>query len=262
MVAERTPKPWHPRAFLLLPAAFNVANVAGPILSGILSEPLENFPHLFAAGSTFGGPDGIQWMKKYPYALPNLLCTVLLLAEALLVHICLEETLKGKRRFEPVRFIQETYANMKDAKAHGYRKLQEVQREGLLSTSERNGSLELERLHSNGEKADSAPATQRLSFRRSGHCSVLQSSTSTWALSPTSGSYSLPLLARSSPKTRLRTMIPLHTARSSSPLVLPSRHPRSVSQWPSSASLEWLCNSFYTHGRTRVSVSCAVSAAL
>lgn len=166
MVAERTPKPWHPRAFLLLPAAFNVANVAGPILSGILAEPLENFPHLFAEGSTFGGAEGIQWMKKYPYALPNLLCTVLLLAEALLVHYCLDETLKGKRRFEPIRFIQETYANLKDGKAHGYRKLQEVQREGLLSSSERHASLELERLHSNGEKADSTPIIQRLSFKR------------------------------------------------------------------------------------------------
>jgi len=166
MVAERTPKPWHPRAFLLLPAAFNVANVAGPILSGILSEPLENFPHLFAEGSTFGGPDGVQWMKKYPYALPNLLCTVLLLAEALLVHYGLDETLKGKRRFEPIRFLREAYANIKDAKSHGYRKLQEVQREGLLSTSERQGSLELERLHSNGEKADPTPVVQRLAFRR------------------------------------------------------------------------------------------------
>lgn len=166
MVAERTPKPWHPRAFLLLPAAFNVANVAGPILSGILSEPLENFPNLFAEGSTFGGADGIQWMKKYPYALPNLLCTVLLLAEALLVHYGLDETLKGKRRFEPIRFVQETYANMKDAKAHGYRKLQAVQREGLLSNTERNGSLELERLHSNGEKTDPTPIIQRLPFRR------------------------------------------------------------------------------------------------
>jgi MFS family permease len=166
MVAERTPKPWHPRAFLLLPAAFNVANVAGPILSGILSEPLENFPHLFAEGSTFGGPDGVKWMKKYPYALPNLLCTVLLLAEAVLVHYGLDETLKGKRRFEPIRFLRETYANFKDAKAHGYRRLQEVQREGLLSTSERNGSLELERLHSNGEKADSTPIVQRLAFKR------------------------------------------------------------------------------------------------
>ena len=30
MVAECTDKRWHPRAFLLLPAAFNVANVLGP----------------------------------------------------------------------------------------------------------------------------------------------------------------------------------------------------------------------------------------
>jgi MFS family permease len=152
MVAERTPKPWHPRAFLLLPAAFNVANVAGPILSGILSEPLENFPHLFAEGSTFGGPDGVKWMKKYPYALPNLLCTVLLLAEAVLVHYGLDETLKGKRRFEPIRFLRETYANFKDAKAHGYRKLQEVYfgaqrlpRAGTLAFKRRKGRLDAHR---------------------------------------------------------------------------------------------------------------------
>ncbi|KAM0718403.1 hypothetical protein Q7P37_005473 [Cladosporium fusiforme] len=166
MVAERTPKPWHPRAFLLLPAAFNVANVAGPMLSGILSEPLKNFPHLFAEGSTFGGTDGVQWMSKYPYALPNLLCTVLLLAEALLVHYGLDETLKGKRPFEPMRFLRETYGSFKNAKAHGYRRVPETQREGLLSNDERNRSLELERLHSNGEKVEARPAIQRLSFKR------------------------------------------------------------------------------------------------
>lgn len=166
MVAECTPKPWHPRAFLLLPAAFNVANVAGPILSGVLSEPLENFPRLFGEGSTFGGPDGVQWMKTYPYALPNLLCTVLLLLEAVLVHYGLDETLKGKRPFEPINFLRDTYAKFQHAKAHGYRQTQEWQCEGLLSTSERNGSLELERLHSNGEKAEPQPAVQRLAFRR------------------------------------------------------------------------------------------------
>ena len=33
MVAESVDKRWHPRAFLLLPAAFNVANVLGPSMS-------------------------------------------------------------------------------------------------------------------------------------------------------------------------------------------------------------------------------------
>ena len=37
MVAECVDKRWHPRAFLLLPAAFNVANVAGP--STFVSNP-------------------------------------------------------------------------------------------------------------------------------------------------------------------------------------------------------------------------------
>lgn len=166
MVAERTPKPWHPRAFLLLPAAFNVANVAGPMLSGVLSEPVKNLPHLFGENSTFGGAEGVQWMSKYPYALPNLLCTVLLLAEAVVVHFGLDETLKGKRPFEPVRLLRETYASFQNAKAHGYRKVQETQREGLLSSTERTASLELDRLHSNGEKAEPRPAIQRLAFKR------------------------------------------------------------------------------------------------
>jgi len=38
MVAECVDKRWHPRAFLLLPAAFNVANVAGPSIQTTITH--------------------------------------------------------------------------------------------------------------------------------------------------------------------------------------------------------------------------------
>ena len=168
MVAEVTPKPWHPRAFLLLPAAFNIANVAGPILAGLLVDPVENLPNLFGPGSTFGGAEGSWWMKAYPFAVANLLSTTLLFAEAALVHYGLEETLKGKRplelsRIDPVRAVRRLYDSVMSARNKGYRLVQETQRQGLLSSD--RTSLELDRLASNGEKADSRPI-QRLSFRR------------------------------------------------------------------------------------------------
>ncbi|KAK5134551.1 hypothetical protein LTR08_006336 [Meristemomyces frigidus] len=168
MVAEVTPKAWHPRAFLLLPAAFNIANVAGPILAGLLVDPVENLPNLFGPGSTFGGTDGSWWMKAYPFAVANLLSTTLLFAEAVLVHYGLEETLKGKRplqlsRFDPVQGVRTLYNSIVHAKNQGYRFVQETQRQGLLSSD--RTSLELDRLASNGEKADARPV-QRLPFRR------------------------------------------------------------------------------------------------
>lgn len=173
MVAEVTPKPWHARAFLLLPAAFNVANVAGPILSGLLAEPFESFPKLFGPGGTFGGQDGVLWMQKYPYAVCNLLSTVLLLLEAVLVHYGLEETLKGAHPVSlsnPIQLFKELYQSFTNAKAQGYRKLQDFQhREGLLSNNHNNedNNLELDRLHSNGEKHDpNLHAPPRLPFRR------------------------------------------------------------------------------------------------
>lgn len=168
MVAERTPKPWHPRAFLLLPAAFNVANVAGPLLSGMLVEPVKSFPKLFGPNSTYGGANGVAWMEKYPYALANLISTALLFAEALLVHFFLEETLQGKRpmelsRFDPIAFVRGVYEQVMNAKNSGYRLINQSQRQGLLS-GERS-SFEMDRLASNGEKAEQRPP-QVLPFRR------------------------------------------------------------------------------------------------
>ncbi|KAK3071323.1 hypothetical protein LTR53_008828 [Teratosphaeriaceae sp. CCFEE 6253] len=169
MVAERTPKPWHPRAFLLLPAAFNIANVAGPILSGLLVNPVSSFPEYFGPDSTFGGADGVGWMRTYPYALANLISTILLFSEAIIVHLFLEETLKGKRpmqlsRLNPIQAARDLYAQLVRAKESGYRLVQQTQRQGLLSNPDRS-SIELDRVAVTGEKGEPRP-TQRLPFRR------------------------------------------------------------------------------------------------
>lgn len=169
MVAECTPKPWHPRAFLLLPAAFNIANVLGPILSGLLVDPYVNLPNLFGPGSTFGGREGVGWMKSYPYALANLMSTVLLFAEAIIVHYGLNETLKGKRpmalsKLDPVKVVRNVYEWVVNAKHRGYRLVQETQRQGLLTHQDR-GSMEMDRLAATGEKIEQRPV-QRLPFRR------------------------------------------------------------------------------------------------
>ncbi|EMD88566.1 hypothetical protein COCHEDRAFT_1196540 [Bipolaris maydis C5] len=42
------------------------------MISGILADPVANYPSLFGPESTFGGKHGVQWMMRYPYALPNL----------------------------------------------------------------------------------------------------------------------------------------------------------------------------------------------
>jgi MFS family permease len=177
MVAERTDKRWHPRAFLLLPAAFNVANVLGPILSGLLSDPVAAYPHLFGPNSTFGGAEGIPWMEKYPYAAPNLLCSLLLVVEALLCTLFLDETLKGfteveLRTFDPVRIAKGIWNRLYQVKNKGYKLVGEtaLARRGLLSGRE-DGSIELDRIADAQEErerqnSDAPRPMQRLPFRR------------------------------------------------------------------------------------------------
>ncbi|EMD00555.1 hypothetical protein BAUCODRAFT_61638 [Baudoinia panamericana UAMH 10762] len=169
MVAEITPKPWHPRAFLLLPAAFNVANVLGPILAGLLVDPVGSFPHLFGPGSGFGGATGVRWLVAYPYALANLLCSVLLFVEALLVHYALDETLKTHRplqvsEWNPVRVMRHAYESMVEAKNRGYRLIQDAQRQSLLSDHD-TSSTEMDGLGPTDAKLEPR-SPQTLPFRR------------------------------------------------------------------------------------------------
>jgi len=96
-LAESTEKIYHSRTFLLLPLAWNIANIFGPLFGGLLSDPVFNYPGLFGDHSTFGGAHGVSWLKKFPYALPNLFCALVLFADALLVWVGLRETLAARK---------------------------------------------------------------------------------------------------------------------------------------------------------------------
>ena len=79
------------RAFLLLPMCFNVGVIIGPVLGGVLADPEGTYPDVFGPGTALGGADGVWWMKRWPYALPNMLSAIFLLCSATGVILGLEE---------------------------------------------------------------------------------------------------------------------------------------------------------------------------
>ncbi|KAL4887971.1 hypothetical protein BDV59DRAFT_196861 [Aspergillus ambiguus] len=85
-------KKYQSRAFLLLPMCFNIGVIIGPVLGGMLADPIKNYPHLFGPGSVFGGEDGVGWMQRWPFALPNLLSAIFIFASLMAVFLGLEET--------------------------------------------------------------------------------------------------------------------------------------------------------------------------
>ncbi|CEO59321.1 Putative MFS transporter [Penicillium brasilianum] len=94
MIAENVKeKKYHSRAFLILPIGFNIASLFGPVMGGMLADPVKSYPRLFGPNSSFGGENGMQWLEKYPYALPMLANFCFLSFCAALVGYGLEETL-------------------------------------------------------------------------------------------------------------------------------------------------------------------------
>ncbi len=84
-------KRFQSRAFLLLPLCFNIGVIIGPVLGGLLSDPVGSYPRVFGEGSLFGGKEGVWWMRHWPYALPNFMSAVFLLISAGVVVFGLEE---------------------------------------------------------------------------------------------------------------------------------------------------------------------------
>ncbi|KAJ5997274.1 hypothetical protein N7522_008934 [Penicillium canescens] len=85
-------KKFQSRAFLLLPMCFNIGVIIGPILGGSLADPVHSFPQLFGPDSVFGGKEGVWWMQRWPYALPNVLSAIFIFASVLAVFLGLDET--------------------------------------------------------------------------------------------------------------------------------------------------------------------------
>ncbi|KAK5145086.1 hypothetical protein LTR04_001402, partial [Oleoguttula sp. CCFEE 6159] len=95
-------KKYQSRAFLLMPMTFNVGVIVGPILGGMLADPVASFPQVFGPESLIGGKKGVGWMTRWPYALPNLMSALFLFVGAMALVLGLEETheaLRGKQDY-------------------------------------------------------------------------------------------------------------------------------------------------------------------
>lgn len=80
---------------------------------------------MFGPGSFFGGKDGVQWMIKSPYALPNLMSAIFLLTASLGITLFLEETSElRKDKSDPGlrvgRWIQRRIFRRRSADDHAY----------------------------------------------------------------------------------------------------------------------------------------------
>lgn len=64
-------------------------------MGGFLANPVESYPNVFGDGSVLGGKHGVGWMKRWPYALPNLMSAILLFSAALCLLFGLEEVGDG-----------------------------------------------------------------------------------------------------------------------------------------------------------------------
>ncbi|KAF9740248.1 hypothetical protein PMIN03_006872 [Paraphaeosphaeria minitans] len=84
MVGELVRNPKHePRAYAVMPFVWSIGTIIGPSIGGYFAEPADNFPSLFSSTGIFA---------KFPYLLPNILCTGLLLVAIFAGYFLLEET--------------------------------------------------------------------------------------------------------------------------------------------------------------------------
>lgn len=70
---------------------FNIGVIIGPILGGSLADPVSNLPGIFGPGSFLGGKDGVRWMERWPFALPNVLSALFMFAAFLAIWLGLDE---------------------------------------------------------------------------------------------------------------------------------------------------------------------------
>ncbi|KAI9861613.1 MAG: hypothetical protein M1813_005223 [Trichoglossum hirsutum] len=92
-------KKYQSRAFLLLPLVFNSGVIAGLAFGGWLADPVTNLPAVFGPEGSLNfahDPEGVAWMRKFPFALPTMF-NACVLGVSLLLAVCgLRETLPGR----------------------------------------------------------------------------------------------------------------------------------------------------------------------
>ncbi|KAF1974724.1 MFS general substrate transporter [Bimuria novae-zelandiae CBS 107.79] len=84
MVGELVTNPEHePKAYAIMPFVWSIGTIIGPSIGGYFAEPAYNFPSVFSRTGLFA---------RFPYLLPNLLCTGLLVIAIIAGYFLLEET--------------------------------------------------------------------------------------------------------------------------------------------------------------------------
>jgi MFS family permease len=94
MVAEfiGDKKQYQTRAFAILPITMNVGTIVGPMIGGLLADPATNYPWLFGDS---------QFLKKYPYILPNLFPIPFIVVALCSSVLFIEETLDTHQALMP-----------------------------------------------------------------------------------------------------------------------------------------------------------------
>jgi MFS family permease len=83
-----THKKQQARAFSIMPFVWCMGSIIGPAIGGALSQPAINFPNYFAKGGLF---------DQFPFLLPNLICTMVLVCGIVVGILFLEETHAEKK---------------------------------------------------------------------------------------------------------------------------------------------------------------------
>ncbi|KAI1002044.1 Major facilitator superfamily multidrug transporter [Podosphaera aphanis] len=78
-----TVKEHQPRAYTIMPFVWCLGSILGPMLGGALARPVISYPSIFAADSIWA---------RYPYLLPNLICTIIVTLGVIVGILFLEET--------------------------------------------------------------------------------------------------------------------------------------------------------------------------
>ena len=96
VLAEVTDKSNRAQAFAWLPLAYGTSCVLAPVIGGLLSEPVKQYPDTFSESGFFG---------TYPYALPCFVCATYALIAAVVVQLVFIESLKSAAAPMPGRLI-------------------------------------------------------------------------------------------------------------------------------------------------------------
>ncbi|RYP71743.1 hypothetical protein DL769_004632 [Monosporascus sp. CRB-8-3] len=89
MVAEMVPeKELQPRAFSIMPLVWSIGSIFGPAFGGFFAKPADRFPGLFG---------GSRFLNAYPFALPNIMGSIIFMVSLTTALLFLRETLATKR---------------------------------------------------------------------------------------------------------------------------------------------------------------------